>query len=78
MLNKSNIEQTYKQYMQFENAISKLSYNKLLEHIDVNESNLDSFDNVFADKVCELLEVYAAIKAIKKERNKHNKLELTK
>jgi len=78
MLNKTKVEQLHTQYLQFENTISKLSYNKLTELLDVNESNLDSFDNVYANKVCELLEVYAVIKAIKKERNKHNKLELTK
>jgi len=74
MLNKTKVEQLHTQYLQFENAISKLSYNKLIELLDVNESNLDSFDNVYADKVCELLEVYAVIKTIKKERNKLAKL----
>ena len=74
MLNKSKVEQLHTQYLQFENAISKVSYNKLTELLDVNESNLDSFDKVYGDKVCELLEVYATIKSIIKERNKLAKL----
>ena len=44
MLNKAKVEQLHTQYLQFENAISKFSYNKLLELLDVNESNLDSFE----------------------------------
>jgi len=74
MLNKAKVEQLHNQYLQFEKAISKVSYNKLTELLDVNESNLDSFDNVYADKVCELLEVYATIKSVIKERNKLVKL----
>ena len=46
MLNKAKVEQLHTQYLQFENAISKVSYNKLTELLDVNESNLDSFDKV--------------------------------
>jgi len=74
MLNKTKVEQLHTQYLQFENAISKFSYNKLLELLDVNESNLDSFDKGYGDKVCELLEVYATIKSVIKERNKLAKL----
>jgi hypothetical protein len=67
MLNKSKINQTYQTYLQFEKAISKLSYNGLLDLLDNKE---------LGEMCCELSDILAAVRTIKKERNKHNKLEV--
>jgi len=67
MLKETQIEQLYNQYKQLETAISKIPYSKFLDGIDL------SMEESVADKICELTEIYATIKEIKKERNKLNK-----
>jgi len=63
MLSESKIKQTYQTYLQFEKAISKLSYNGLLDLLDNKE---------LGEMCCELSDILAAVRTIKKERNKHN------
>jgi len=63
MLSKSKVKQTYQTYLQFEKAISKLSYNGLLDLLDNKE---------LGEMCCELSDILAAVRTIKKERNKHN------
>lgn len=66
MLSKLKVKQTYQTYLQFEKAISKISYNGLLDLLDNAE---------LGEMCCELSDILAAVRTIKKERNKHNKLE---
>jgi hypothetical protein len=66
MLNEAKVKQTYQTYLQFEKAISKISYNGLLDLLDNKE---------LGEMCCELSDILAAVRTIKKERNKHNKLE---
>jgi len=63
MLSELKVKQTYQTYLQFEKAISKLSYNGLLDLLDNKE---------LGEMCCELSDILAAVRTIKKERNKHN------
>jgi len=63
MLSELKVKQTYQTYLQFEKAISKLSYNGLLHLLDNKE---------LGEMCCELSDILAAVRTIKKERNKHN------